>query len=113
MGFNFNRPSFRKYNNIPTEVDGYKFDSLAEARHYQDLLKLKKAGIVLHIDLHPVFILAPGVKYIADFMVYYADGHIEVQDVKGVETKEFKIKKKLFNSMHPLAPLKLIKARGR
>lgn len=100
-----------KYNAIPTEVDGFRFDSKMEARRYEQLKSLIKSGEVKHVDIHPIFWLAPGIKYEADFGVYYSNGSIEIEDVKGYETSEFKIKAKLFNQIHPLAPLKIIKGR--
>lgn len=98
-----------KYNNTKTEVDGWKFDSIAEANRYKELKLLQRSGDVLNIDIHPVFRLSPVTRYEADFTVYYRDGKIEVEDVKGVETEAFKIKEKMFNHMHPLAPLIKIK----
>jgi hypothetical protein len=103
--------SARKFNNTPTEVDGWKFDSLSEARHYGRLKLLKSAGEILHFDIHPAFHLAPGVRYTADFMVYYPDGRIEVQDVKGgraTATEAFKVRQRLFDAGHPLAPLVIV-----
>jgi len=101
----------RKYGNKPTEVDGWKFDSQAEARFYGQLKMLKSAGEVLHFDIHPSFHLAPGVRYTADFMVYYSDGKIEVVDVKGgraTATEAFGIRRRLFDAQHPLAPLQIV-----
>jgi len=100
-----------KYNNTPTYVDGFRFDSKAEARRYQDLKLLQQAGQVEHIDIHPRFYLAPEITYTADFMVYYKNGLIEVEDVKSPATakkESFKIKQKLFNQLHALAPLRII-----
>ncbi len=101
-----------KYNAVPTECDGHRFDSKMEARRYEQLKLLIRAGEVKYVDIHPVFWLASGVKYEADFLVYYSNGTIEVEDVKGFETSDFKIKAKLFNQIHPLAPLKIIKGRN-
>lgn len=41
------------------------------------------------------------IKYIADFLITYNDGHQEVIDVKGVKTPDFKIKEKIFNFKYP------------
>ena len=40
--------------------------------------------------------LAPSLKYKADFIVFHKDGSSEVIDVKGVKTKEYIVKKKVF-----------------
>lgn len=39
------------------------------------------------------FHLPGGVKYLADFVVFTASGVVEVVDVKGVRTTEYKIKR--------------------
>ena len=41
------------------------------------------------------------IKYIADFKITYNDGVVEVIDVKGIKTADFKIKEKLFNYLYP------------
>jgi hypothetical protein len=46
------------------------------------------------------FHLPGGVKYVCDFMVLYKDGLIDFVDVKGFETAEFKMKKKLVESLY-------------
>lgn len=48
------------------------------------------------------------IHYIADFRVIYQDGHIEIEDVKGVETEAFKIKRKLFEAAYPDLTLKIV-----
>ena len=46
--------------------------------------------------LQPTFMLAPNLKYKADFIVFHKDGSSEVIDVKGFKTKEYIAKKKVF-----------------
>ena len=41
------------------------------------------------------------IKYIADFKITYKDGRVEVIDVKGMKTADFKIKEKIFNYRYP------------
>ena len=41
------------------------------------------------------------IKYIADFKITYTDGHIDVIDIKGLKTADFKIKEKMFNYTYP------------
>ena len=96
-----------KYRNIKKELDGIKFDSTAEANYYASLLLLKKSGVVSSIELQPVFELRPKFqssngknirawKYKADFKVIYSDGKTEIVDVKGFETRDYKIKRNQF-----------------
>ena len=97
-----------KYNAVKTEIDGIIFDSKKEAEYYKNLLLLKQAGEVVDIKLQPEFELQEGyikdgakirpIKYIADFLVVYKDGHIEIIDTKGYrKDKVYLLKKKLFH----------------
>ncbi len=99
--------SYRKYGNRKTVVDGIKFDSKAEAERYKELKLLEKAGLIKNLILQPEFLLLDkfkyngkterAIKYIADFKYFdVARGVYVVEDVKGVETEVFKIKRKLF-----------------
>ena len=99
--------SYRKYSNKKTIADGIKFDSKAEARRYKELVLAQKAGIIRDLELQPEFLLQDkfkyngkterAVKYIADFKYFdVSKGVYVVEDVKGVQTEVFKIKRKLF-----------------
>lgn len=91
-----------------TTVDGIKFASLGEARRYQELKLLKQAHIIKDFNIQPEFELIPTYKdeygktvrkkkYVGDFLVYYPDGRIVCEDVKGdILTPEFKVKWDLF-----------------
>ena len=96
-----------KYNAKKTVVNGITFDSRAEARRYKELLLLQEAGKIEGLELQPSFLLLEAfkcrgksyrdTKYIADFMYKEtATNALVVEDVKGVETEVFKLKKKLF-----------------
>lgn len=108
-----------KYKNKKIEIDGLTFDSQAEANYYDHLKQLMKKGIVTAIIPQPRYLLQESFKkngilfrkieYVADFAVQYADGHGEVVDVKGVETTDFKIKRKLFEKKYPDLSLKVVK----
>ena len=108
-----------KYNNKKVIVDGIKFDSKMEAKYYNVLKLLQAAGKVTKIELQPKFELLPtftkngvthrAITYTADFKVTYADGKVEIVDVKGVETQVFKIKQKLFEHKYPDLSLKVVK----
>ena len=114
-----------------TEIDGIVFDSQTEAEYYQYLKELKKNKQIKDFTMQDKFILQekfiivdgkringsdkefkkvqkanPGctiaaIKYIADFTVYYNDGSVQVVDVKGQKTADFKLKEKMFNYMYP------------
>jgi hypothetical protein len=97
-----------KYNSIRTEANGIKFASKKEAEFYKKLLLLKQSGEIIDIQLQPEFILQEGyikdgkkvrpIKYIADFMVKYKDGNVEIIDTKGFrKNKVYLLKKKMFH----------------
>ena len=102
-----------KYNAQKTKVDGFTFDSKMEAA-YWEMLKLKmRLKIIKHIDVHPVVTLIEGIRWTLDFIIYYPDGKIEAVDIKGFQTEQFKDRRKLFDVLHPLAPLKVITKKGK
>lgn len=112
-------PQYSKYKNIPTELDGIKFDSQKEAKRYRELTLLMRAGEVKEVIPHPQFELIPSFRkngktwratiYEADFKVVYADGHTEIEDVKGkVLTKDFRIKQKLFEYKYPDMTIRIV-----
>lgn len=91
-----------KFNAKAVEDDGHRFDSKLEHKFYKQLLIRKSAGEVVFFLRQPVFHLPGGVKYKADYQVFNADGTCSFVDVKGVETSEFKIKKKMVEAMYPI-----------
>lgn len=100
-----------KYNATKTEIDGYLFDSRAEARRYQELKLLERVGEIQDLQLQPRFVLQDkfqnpehgairAIQYKADFK-YIEKGETIIEDVKGMETPVFKIKRKLFLKRYP------------
>jgi len=98
-----------KYRNRKTEVDGITFDSLREARRYAELCLMERAGQISDLQRQVVFELAPSVRihgrkrpslrYVADF-VYMERGEQVVEDVKGVITEGYRIKRHLLMAIH-------------
>lgn len=85
-----------KYRANKVSVDGHTFDSKKEADYYCELKLRLQAQEINGFCLQPTFILAPGLKYKADFIVFNKDNSTEVIDVKGFKTKEYIAKKKVF-----------------
>ena len=98
-----------KYRNVRIVVDGHTFDSKAEARRYSELKIMRQAGEIKDFGLQPSFPLPGGIRYRPDFIVCGKDGTVWVEDVKGVETKEFKIKQKLWEERYWWMELRVIK----
>ena len=83
-----------KYRAQKTSVDGHVCDSKKEAEYYCELKNMLRAKEIKSFCLQPIFILANGLKYKPDFIIFHNDGSTEVIDVKGVKTKEYISKKK-------------------
>ena len=99
-----------KYNARKTTVYGRTFDSKREAEIYLDLLSRKQHGEIVRIRFQPSYTLLAGFKdnqgnkqrpitYTADFFVTYADGRHEVIEVKGMRTRDYLLRKKMFLHM--------------
>jgi hypothetical protein len=91
-----------KFNAKKTKVDGYTFDSIKEAVRYKELKMLQDSGEVNFFLRQVPFDVGAGIKYRLDFMVFWGDGTITCEDVKGVQTETFKIKKKLVEEKYPI-----------
>jgi hypothetical protein len=100
--------SRNKYGAKKCQLDNMTFDSIAEARRWQELRYLTRAGIIKDVRRQVPFVLIPAQKdetgrvieravvYRADF-VYTEDGKTVVEDVKSeaTKTREYVIKRKL------------------
>ena len=94
-----------KYHNKKVEYDGIKFDSVKEKNRYIGLKQLERLGVIQNLQRQVKYELQPSFKlngktirsitYIADF-VYIQDNKEIIEDVKGMRTKEYLLKKKLF-----------------
>lgn len=97
-----------KYRNIKAEFNGEVYDSRKEMRRAAALEMLVRCGRIKGLERQKRFILQDGyitrdgrsirpISYIADFVYYDNDrrGWV-VEDVKGVRTDVYKIKRKMF-----------------
>ena len=104
-----------KFNARSVEIDGRRFDSAAEGRRYATLAALERAGKIAELELHPRFdCFVAGVKicsYLADFR-YRRDGVAVVEDVKGVRTAVYRLKRRLAEACHPGLTITEIPAAG-
>lgn len=91
-----NKGKKSKYNANKTKIDGHTFDSQKEAQYYEELKIRLQAKDIKGFCLQPIFILATGLSYKADFIIFNSDGSAEIVDVKGFKTKEYIAKKKVF-----------------
>jgi len=92
-----------KYRSVKTTIDGIKFDSKKEAKRYQELKILERVGEVKSLELQPRYdLIVNTVKigfYKADFR-YIQDEKEVVEDVKGMKTPIYNLKKKLVKAIY-------------
>ena len=102
---------YRKYNKYgaqKTKFMGYTFDSRWEAERWGELTAMERGGSIKDLERQVKYdIVVNGekiCKYVADFRYNQIeeDGSQKeiVEDAKGVETADFKLKKKLMKAVH-------------
>ena len=93
-----------KYGNRKTVVDNITFDSAKEARKWKELRILEKAGEIEGLKRQVEYPLTVNdiriAKYRCDFQYFDKHGVEHVLDVKGYETREWKIKRLLMYAVH-------------
>ena len=101
-----------KYHSRKITVNGIVFDSHREARRYQELQLLLRAGEISQLEMQKKYTLIPAQKkpsggteravtYTADFV--YIDnrtGKETVEDAKGMKTQQYIIRRKLMLYIH-------------
>ena len=91
-----------KFRAIPTELDGIKFASRKEARRYRELRLLEKSGELLFFLRQVPFHLPANVKYVCDFLCFWKDETVTVEDVKGIKMPMYVLKKKQVEAIYPI-----------
>lgn len=93
-----------KYHARKTEYNGREYHSQKEANRAWELDMLVRAGEASKVEPQvPLDLLVNGTKvgkYIADFRVTYRDGHVEYEDVKGMRTDIYILKKKMVEAQY-------------
>ena len=92
-----------KYRNTPTHVDGQRFDSKGEARRYQDLRLLERAGQITALRRqvsHRLEVNGVLIGFYRSDFEYVERGKHVVEDFKGVRTPEYRLKKALMKACH-------------
>lgn len=97
-----------KYGAKKTEFNGYKYDSKFEASVAQELELRKKAGEIKDYEQQykvemwahrsdgtPAF----KVSHKVDFRVLHNDGSYELMEAKGVETADYKMRRKFLEEL--------------
>lgn len=94
-----------KYNAKSRVVDEIYFSSTAESKRYKQLQLLQANGEVLFFLRQTPFHLPGKVKYVCDFTVFWHDGNVTFEDVKGKKTDLYKVKKKMVEELY--SPIKI------
>ena len=106
-----------KYGAKKTVIDGITFDSVKEAKRYQELKRMQNASLIHDLQMQVKFVLIPAqrepdtigkrggvikgkviereVAYIADFVYTDTLGNTVIEDTKGFRTTEYIIKRKM------------------
>lgn len=110
-----------KYNAGGEHVDGHWFASGAEAERFLQLKDLVAKETIDNLELQKTYDLTVNnvmiCRYRADFSYDVLDErgrplrHV-IEDVKGMETDEFKLKRKLFDALMPVK-LSIISVKGK
>lgn len=102
-----------KYGARKKEYNGVVYASTFEARYAAELDWRKRAGdikdwqrqIAFELTVNKILIC----KYVIDFMILYNDGTKEYIETKGFETRDWKIKRKLFKALYPELNYRVVK----
>lgn len=118
----YNRYRGNKYGNHKVKLSGELYDSRAEAIRGEELRALEAAGEIYNLRRQVPFELLPAqrekdregkrggkikgkiieraVNYVADFVYINKDGFQVVEDVKGLKTKDYILKRKMMLYFH-------------
>jgi hypothetical protein len=101
-----------KYGNVKTVVDGITFDSAREAARYEVLAQMQRAGHISELQIQVPFDVVPAAvvagkkrrarRYVADFVYRNAAGDRIVEDVKGMLTPMYELKRHLMKVVHDI-----------
>lgn len=99
--------AYNKYRAKKDECPrGHIHDSIMESRRCADLCARETTGLITHLEQQPEFRVTINGKlictYRADFQYRMADSGLPiVEDVKGVTTPVFNLKRKLVEASYP------------
>lgn len=98
-----------KYGNHKTVLDGITFDSKKEAKRYALLKVYEKAKEISNLQLQPKFYFDNmkgdnnhRIYYQADFSYIDKSGKLVVEDVKGMKTAVYSLKKAMMRYFHKI-----------
>ena len=100
-----------KYNAKGEHINGFWFASAAEGKRYLQLVDMEKAGTIARLELQPTYQIMVKGKHIANYRAdfryvvlteYGSIDRLIVEDVKGMVTDVYIMKKKLVEAIYEL-----------
>lgn len=94
-----------KMKNVPTTLDGIRFDSKKEAARYAELLMMSKSALIADLKVQPVIRCDVNGEHVCDYVgdFFYTENGIPVyEDVKSAHTRKqptYKLKRKLVHAL--------------
>lgn len=104
-------PRISKYNAKGIRINGIYFASAAEGQRYRQLLELENEGRIQNLEVQPSFAITVAgkhiAKYRADFRYAELDQYgrivgVRIEDVKGMITDIYALKRKLVMAIHQI-----------
>jgi hypothetical protein len=94
-----------KYRARKTTIDGITFDSAGEARRWQELQLMERAGLIACLDRQLVYPISVRGQHVCDYKADFryidlASEKVVVEDFKGFRTAEYRLKRKLVKACH-------------
>lgn len=93
-----------KYRAKPQTVNGIKFPSMKEAQRWAQLQIMERGKTIHNLKRQPRFAIIVNCQMIGEYrgdFQYVEGGHTVVEDTKGYETPEFKLKWAAVNALYP------------
>ena len=91
-----------KFKAIPSQYDGIHFSSKKELKRYLELKNLQSRGDIIFFLRQVPFHIPGNTKYVCDFLIFWSNDNVTIEDVKGFKTDIYKLKKKLVEHHYPV-----------
>jgi hypothetical protein len=107
--------AMNKFSAQKVEIDGFTFDSKAEANRYGHLKLLERAKEIKALGVHPSYVLTINGTAIGTYkpdFAYFEGGRKIAEDVKGMITPESSLRMRVFMACYPDIELRIVDRKG-
>jgi hypothetical protein len=112
-------PGRQKYGARAVTIDGIRFASQAEARRYQALRQMERAGEITGLEPHPSFVMVVNGQKVGRFTAdsrytLVSTGQEIIEDVKSKPTREgeaYRLRKRLVEACHGITVTEYLERR--